>query len=291
MRIFIAGCGDIGCRIASKAVSRGIEVAALSRSEKRMELIKGVKAVTGSLDDPENLPSLPVKDSAVIYLVPPPGGGIQDTRVTAFLGSLKPGEEPSKIIYISTTSVYGDCGEQLVDESFPLNPGNHTARRRVDAEQQMQKWCMEHEVSLAILRVSGIYSIDRIPMHRIYSREPLLDEAFSGFTNRIHADDLANICLAAVERAEDGDIFNVSDGEIGRMNDYFNAITDAIGVERLPVVGPDEARQLMTPLMYGYMTESRKINSEKMIRKLGIKLEFPSLKDGLKGLKRAVSAA
>lgn len=66
------------------------------------------------------------------------------------------------------------------------------------------------------------------------------------------------------------------------MNDYFNAITDILGRPRLPQVSLAEARQLMTPLMFGYMTSSRKISNKKMLEKLGIKLKYPTLKDGLK---------
>jgi nucleoside-diphosphate-sugar epimerase len=119
-------------------------------------------------------------------------------------------------------------------------------------------------------------------MQRILSREPLLNENEAGYTNRIHSDDLAQICIAAIERGEDGDIFNVSDGETSKMNDYFNATTDLMGVDRLPQVSLEEGRKVMSPLMLSYMTESRKVSNKRMLDKLGIKLKFPTMQEGLK---------
>lgn len=282
MNLLIAGCGDVGSKIAKIAVQRGMSVTAFARSGERATALQDVKLLTGSLDDPDTLPMLPTKNSCVTYLIPPPGGGISDTRVSAFLQNIKAGDEPSGIVYISTTSVYGDCGDDLVDETRPLNPANHTAKRRCDAEEQFRIWCSAHNTTLIILRVSGIYGPGRIPLQRIHNREPLLDASLSGYTNRIHSEDLAEICLAALERGEDGDIFNVSDNEISKMNDYFNLITDLMGLERLPQVGLEEARKVMSPLMFGYMTESRRIDSRKVLSKLGIKLKYPTLQAGLK---------
>lgn len=282
MKLLIAGCGDVGAKVAKIAIERGMAVTAFSRTGTRSAQLQGVISLTGTMDDPENIPQLPTKGAYVIYLIPPPGGGVKDTRVGTFLQNIKEGDEPSGIIYISTTSVYGDCGDELVDETRPVNPANHTARRRCDAEEQFRNWCSARRTPLIILRVAGIYGPGRIPLQRIQNREPLLDAALSGYTNRIHSEDLAEICLKALERGEDGDIFNVSDNEISKMNDYFNQITDMLGVERLPQVGLDEARKVMSPLMFGYMTESRRIDSSKLLSKLGITLKYPTLQEGLK---------
>ena len=119
-------------------------------------------------------------------------------------------------------------------------------------------------------------------MQRILSKEPLLNEKEAGYTNRIHADDLAEVCLAALEKGEDGDIFNVCDGEISKMTDYFNTITDLMKLPRLPQVSLDEARQAMSPLMFSYMTDSRSISNRKMLEKLGIKLKYSNMLEGLK---------
>jgi nucleoside-diphosphate-sugar epimerase len=281
-RLTIAGCGDIGGRVARLAADRGIAVTVLARSFVKCRGLDavGVTCVTGDLDEGK-LPHLPLGGTAVLYSAPPPGGGIVDTRVRNFLAAISPGNEPERIVYLSTTSVYGDCGSDPVDEDHPVNPGNHTARRRVDAEERFRSWGREYGVAVVILRVAGIYGPGRIPLDRIMNRHPILRAEEAGFTNRIHADDLAAICLAALERGEDGDIFNICDGETSTMTDYFNAITDQLGLPPLPQVPRDEAREVMTPLMYGYMTESRRIDNRRMLAKLGITLKYRTLREGL----------
>lgn len=280
----IVGCGDIGIRAAKLAAAKQIKVYAFSRGNKISPVteIPGVEFKPCDLDNPECLTELDFKGSALLYCAPPPGGGIIDTRIRNFLTSLKPGSEPVKLVYISTTSVYGDCGDETVTEERAINPANHTAKRRCDAERRFKKWGAEQGVPVVILRVAGIYGPGRIPMQRIISQEPLLNENEAGYSNRIHADDLAAVCLAALEKGEDCDIFNVCDGEISKLTDYFNAITDLLNLPRLPQVSLEEARTVMSPLMFSYMTESRQISNKKMLAKLGIKLQYPTMREGLK---------
>lgn len=282
--LYIVGCGDIGIRVARLAAAEQLKVCAFSRGSKfpHDTVIPGVEFKFCDLDDPESLAEFNLSGAALLYSAPPPGGGIADTRVGRFLGAVKPGSEPVKIVYISTTGVYGDCGEELVTEERPVNPANHTAQRRCDAEKSFTAWGEERGVPVVILRVGGIYGPGRIPVQRILSNEPLLDDAEVGFTNRIHADDLAAVCLAALEKGEHGDIFNVCDGEISRMTDYFDAITDLMNLPRLPRVSRQEARKVMSPLMFSYMTESRQVSNRKMLEKLGIKLKYQTMIEGLK---------
>jgi nucleoside-diphosphate-sugar epimerase len=240
-----------------------------------------VESKVADLDDPESLSGLDLQGSHLLYAAPPPGGGLIDTRVRNFLAALQPGCEPVKIVYISTTGVYGDCGDETVTEERPVNPVNHTAKRRWDAEESFRVWGDEKGVAVIILRVSGIYGPGRVPLQRITAREPLLNEDEAGYTNRIHADDLAAVCLKALETGEAGDIFNVCDGEVSKMTDYFNAITDLLSLPRLPQVTLVEARKVMSPLMITYMTESRKISNRKMLDKLGVKLKYRTMTEGL----------
>ena len=284
-KLIIVSCGDIGFRVAGLALDQSLEVAALSRGGKVFpEAIKaGIDIITVNLDEPETLAALDYRGTSLLYSAPPPGGGVVDTRVKNFLESIRTGCEPAKIVYISTTAVYGDCGNELIEETRLPAPANHTGRRRLDAEQQLSNWGTARHVPVVILRVSGIYGPGRVPMQRILAREPLLNAESVGYTNRIHADDLAQVCLAALQKGESGEIFNVSDGETGKMTDYFNAITDLLQLPRLPQVPLEEARGAMSPLMFSYMTESRRVDNRKMLAQLEVKLLYPTLLAGLPG--------
>lgn len=282
--VVIIGCGDIGKRVAAIFKETGATITALSRAEAKMGQLQalGIRAISGDLDDPASLADLPLKDALVYYLAPPPGGGYLDSRMRNFCATIKAENGPRRIIYMSTSGVYGDCGDAVVTEETPPNPQTARAKRRFDAETVLQGWGKEQKVEVIILRVTGIYGPGRLPVTQLASGQPLLYEHLSPPTNRVHAADLARICVAAADKGEDGDIFNISDGQTGTMTQYFNAAADLLGFPRPRQVSLEEAHQVMSPLMLSYISETRRMDNGKMLRKLGVKLLYPSLEEGLK---------
>jgi nucleoside-diphosphate-sugar epimerase len=282
--IFIIGCGDIGRRVSVLAREKGCEITALSHSPGKFEPLhkSGIRIFSGDLDSKSTLLDLPIAGSTVFFFAPPPGGGIVDPRIRNFCDAVQPGHEPQKIIYLSTTGVYGDCGDMPVTEETTPNPQTSRARRRLNAETVISSWGRERGVPVVILRITGIYGPGRLPLQHLMSGTPLLSEEEAPITNRIHADDLARVCLAAAEKGENGDIFNVSDGEHSTMTHYFNAVADLLGIPRPVQICRDEAAKTMPPLLYSYFCESRRIDNRRMLEKLGIRLHFPTLAEGLK---------
>ncbi|BBA71082.1 SDR family oxidoreductase [Geobacter sulfurreducens] len=283
-RFFIVGCGDIGKKVARIALADGAGVAALIRSPEKAESLRemGVTALEANLDERDSLAGMPTRGAVVFYFAPPPGGGFTDPRVRAFCDAIVPGEEPRKIIYLSTSGVYGDCGGEVVTEETPPNPQTSRARRRYDAETIFRQWGAERGVPVVILRVTGIYGPGRLPLQQLTSGQPVLEESLAPFTNRIHSEDLARICLAAAEHGEDGDIFNVSDGHPTTMTAYFDACADALRLPRPRRVTLEEARRVMTPLMFSYVTESRKMDNRLMREKLHVTLLYPTMQEGVR---------
>ncbi|MCM2265501.1 MAG: SDR family oxidoreductase [Desulfuromonadales bacterium] len=284
--ILIIGCGDIGVRVARLEQAQGGAVAGLARSEAGAERLRGlgIEPVTGDLDEPESLSGLPTAGKLIFFFAPPPGGGPWDTRMRNFCAAVGSDQAPAKVIYISTSGVYGDCGGAWVTEETPVNAQTSRAKRRLDAESVLQEWGARLGVSVVILRVTGIYGPGRLPLARLQQGHPVLDEAESPPTNRIHADDLAAVCVAAAQRAENGEIFNVSDGQPGTMTQYFSVAADLLGLPRPPQVSMEEARRVMTPMMLSYLTETRRMDNRRMMEKLGVTLLYPNLQSGLKNV-------
>lgn len=282
-KLFIAGCGYIGTRVARLAHAAGWDVSALLRNPEKIGEIDHFvsRTVIAGLDDPASLPTMPTAGATVLYLVPPPGGGNTDPRMRNFCAAIPAGGEPARIIYMSTSGVYGDCGGKSVDESTPPDPQTARGKRRLDAETAVRDWGRVNGVPVIILRVTGIYGPGRLPLQHLMSGTPLLRESEAPVSNRIHADDLATICLAAAEKGEDGDIFNVSDGEHSTMTQYFNAVADLLGIARPGQIDREEAARTMPPLLYSYFSESRIIDNSRMLQKLGITLRYPTLVAGL----------
>lgn len=282
--VFIIGCGDIGVRVARLEQARGERVAGLVRNAAGAERLRafGIEPVTGDLDDPDTLTALPMVGRRLYYFAPPPGGGPRDTRLRNLCAAVGADMAPAKVVYISTSGVYGDCGGEWVTEETPVNAQTSRARRRLDAETVLGQWGERLAVPVVILRVTGIYGPGRLPLARLRQGHPVLNEAESPPTNRIHADDLATVCVAAAERAAGGEIFNVSDGRPGTMTQYFNAAADLLGLPRPPEVSMEKARQVMTPMMLSYLTETRRMDNRKMLERLGVTLRYPDLQSGLK---------
>lgn len=202
-------------------------------------------------------------------------------RMRAFVGALATGGTPIRIILVSTTAVYGDQGGDWVDEDTPPRPATQRAHRRLDAERTLRAFGRAQDVPVVVLRVAGIYAADRLPITRLRAREPMISEVDSPYTNRIHAEDLVSICMAAAERGGSDRVYNVSDGNPMKMTAYFNAIADALDLPAPPIVDRRDAERLLSPGMLSYLNESRRLVNRRMLVDLGIKLRYPNLKAGL----------
>ncbi len=281
--VTIIGCGDIGTKVAALWQTRGTTVSALCRSRPSLERADklGIEPLPGDLDQPESLAHLQVSGRLVYYFAPPPQTGYTDPRMRALLQALPPDARPNVMVYISTTGVYGDSAGRWVNEDTPVNPQTARARRRLDAETALRTWGQQRGVPIVILRVPGIYGPGRLPAAAIRSRRPVVKESECGFTNRIHADDLARICVAAGDCRHAETIYNVSDGQPGTMTEYFNLAADALGLPRPPVVSRQEAGRFLSPEMLSYIDESRRIDSRRLRDELGVTLLYPSLQEGL----------
>ena len=204
-----------------------------------------------------------------------------DSRARNFIAGLAGSEKPARIVYTSATSVYGEAGGGIVTEESPAEPTSAMGKRRLDAESAFRSYGEANDVPVVILRVSGIYGPGRLPLMQISQGQPLLREEESGPSNRIHADDLALICLAAAEEGKAGELFNVSDGHPSSMTSYFNACADALKMPRQPQVTLEEARRVMSPLMFSYVGESRIVVNRRMLERLKITLRYPTIREGL----------
>lgn len=277
--VFVVGCGDIGRRVVSLGGTS--TMVAVVRSDAAASACRalGVSVVQGDLDHEPVLPGL--ADATVLYLVPPPRQGITDPRIRGFLA--RHGDGIRRLVLVSTTGVYGDCGGRWIDEDAAPAPATDRARRRYDAEQAVGRWAAGGGESI-ILRVPGIYAADRLPLARLRRGLPVLREAESPYTNRIHADDLARICRAAMTGRHAGLVLNATDGHPTTMTTYFNRVADAVGLPRPPQVGLDEARKVLGEGMLSYLGESRRIGNRRLREVLGVTLDYPDLKTTLAGV-------
>ncbi|TVQ87174.1 MAG: SDR family oxidoreductase [Chromatiaceae bacterium] len=283
--MLIIGCGYIGQALARAYVARGERVVGVVRSAASTAAVAATGAEPLQLDltAPLAEATLARLDSAgtrVFHLAPPPSTGATDPLTANLLAAFAVAGPPRRILYVGTTGVYGDCGGAWVDEDWPLRPAAERSHRRLDAERQLQAWSGTGG-ELVILRVAGIYACDRLPLARIRSAQPVVTPDQAPWSNRIHADDLVQVCEAAMERAHTGAVYNVADGHPSTMTDYFFQVADAAGLPRPPTIPLESAAGQVSAGMLSYLQESRRLSNRRLVEELGVKLRYPTLADGL----------
>jgi nucleoside-diphosphate-sugar epimerase len=280
-RLLIIGLGDIARR-ALPALRARYEIHALVRDHAGTLAESDLHVVHGDLDQPESLAALAGIAHAVLHVAPPNDVGDRDERTRHLIAALSRASMlPRKVVYISTSGVYGDCGGARVDESRPLNPHTDRARRRADAEQVLTDWCARHGIAIVRLRVPGIYAADRLPLERLRRGTPVLRAEDDVYTNHIHADDLASICATALEPQIPSDVYNIADDTEMKMGEYFDLVADRFGLPRPPRVSRAEARRVIPAALLSFMSESRRLVNERMKRQLGAVLRYPTVHDGV----------
>ena len=283
--LLIVGCGDIGLRVLRLLRPRW-RVLALSSSPDRLPLLRAAGAVplSGDLDDPGSLHRVAGLADAVLHLAPPAASGHRDLRTAHLLHALARDGRCQRIVYASTSGVYGDAGGAWVDETRPVNPASDRARRRVDAEAQLRQFGCQHGVAVTILRVPGIYALDRAggdPRERLRRGTPVLRAQDDVYTNHIHADDLARACVAALWRGLPQRVLHVSDDTRLRMGDYFERVAQIFGLATPPRVSREQAAQQLSPMAMSFLADSRRLVNQRMKTELGLRLCHPTIEEGL----------
>jgi len=277
MRALIVGCGDVGLRIAARLRTQGIEVIGAVRRPEAAEALagQGIEPWRVDLDGSETPP--PPADS-LYWCAPPPAEGDTDTRLRRWLPRLALPKQG--LLYISTSAVYGDCQGRWITEAEPLKPGSARGRRRLDAELALRAWAARSGAKTVVLRVPGIYGPGRLPAERLRRGDPVLREEDSPYTNRVHAEDLAEACRLALWAGEPGAAYNVSDGQPTTMSDYLRRCARLLGLPEPSRIGLDEAREKFSPMLMSFLEESKRLDASRL-RALGWQPRYASLDEGL----------
>jgi nucleoside-diphosphate-sugar epimerase len=281
--LLIVGFGDIARR-ALPLLQPHFNLVALVRTAHAETSSNAVPVhiETGDLDVPESLRPFAGRASHVLHTAPPPVGGTTDPRTEQLLSALlsKP-PLPERIVYISTSGVYGDCGGDWVDESRPVHPQTDRARRRVDAERALMRFGASHGVRTVILRAPGIYAAERLPLARLRNRTPVLRPEDDVFTNHIHADDLAAMVAAALTHPQAEGIYNAVDDSALPMGAWFDLVADRAGLPRPQRISRADAAAVIPKPLFSFMSESRRLCNDRIKTHLGVRLRYPSVREGV----------
>jgi nucleoside-diphosphate-sugar epimerase len=288
-RLLIIGCGDIALRAVPQLRER-YRIYGLTHDRARIALLRerGIVPIAGDLDDPASLDGLAGIAHDVLHSAPPPPLGGRDTRTAHLIATLAKAKSlPQHLVYISTSGVYGDCAGELVAETRQLHPQTPRAQRRVDAERQLREWGRRSGVRISILRAPGIYSEERLPVKRLAAGLPALRAEDDGYSNHVHAEDLARMAVAALRFGHAGRMYNASDDTVLKMGDYFDLVADHCGLPRPPRLSRAEASERIPANMLSFMNESRRLSNQRLKTELRFKLRYPTVRDGINAGGRA----
>jgi nucleoside-diphosphate-sugar epimerase len=283
LTILLIGFGDVAKRLAVllQAQPSAFRCIGLTRRAEEAPVLRalGVTPWLGDLDNYRSLRRLPCQVDIIVHLAPPSNDCNHDPRLARLAAVVRRQAQPPVGVYISTTGVYGDRQGAWVDECTPVNPESARAKRRVAAE------AIARQLGWLILRVPGIYAADRLPIERLQKGLPALLPAEDGYSNHIHADDLARAILAAIRQRLSqrfaGRVVNVVDDGEQKMGDYFDAVAVAAGLPKPPRLSRTEVQATVSPMQYSFMRESRRIRNQRLHHELKLRLRYPTAQDFL----------
>jgi nucleoside-diphosphate-sugar epimerase len=280
MRKLIVGCGYLGLRVAERWLAAGHEVGAVTRSLARAEELRrlGIKPIEADVTRPETLAALPAAET-VLYAVGYDRSGTQ-SRWEVYVGGLEnfllhapAGIE--RLIYISSTGVYGQSDASWVDEQTECRPERDAGRAFWAAEQRLAAHTLGRRS--IVLRMAGLYGPGRVPHRADLLAGRTLAVATDGYLNLIHVDDMADVVLAAEAKAPLPRLYVAADGHPAPRAAYYRYLAELLGVEQLELVSPAQGSAA------GERARSNKRASNVRLRtELGVEFRYPSYVEGLR---------
>lgn len=180
--------------------------------------------------------------------------------------------------YLSTTAVYGDHQGAWVDEDTPLTPLSERGAARVQAERA---WA-SLGLPLHIFRLAGIYGPGRGPFEKVRDGSARRIIKPGQVFSRIHVDDIAQVVAASIAHPNPGRAYNVCDDDPAPPEDVIGHAAALLGLPLPPAVPYDEAE--MTPMARSFYAESKRVRNDRIKEELGVRLLFPTYREGLAAL-------
>jgi len=277
------GHGFSARALARSLLWRGWNVTGTTRSMEKVATL-AAEGVTSVLWPGGDLRPHIAEATHVLVSVPPSAGG--DPVLAEWRGILT--EQAQRIEwlgYLSTTGVYGDRHGGWVDETDPLAPTTGRGRARVRAETAWREFASESGLPLHIFRLAGIYGPGRGPLAKLRTGKARRIIKPGQVFSRIHVDDIARVLLASIDRPNSGAVYNVCDDLPVPPQVVIAHAAGLLGM--VPPSDEDFATADMTPVARGFYAESKRVRNRRIKDELGVKLKYPTYREGLAALLRA----
>lgn len=259
--------------LARRLVAQGWTVIGTTRSAEKADMFRAQGIEPLLLPGPLS-PAL-ARATHVLTSVAPDAGG--DPILRAHADELR-AATPVWAGYLSTTAVYGDHAGGWVDEDTPLTPATARGQARVEAEAA---WAALG-LPLHIFRLAGIYGPGRGPFEKVRDGTARRIIKPGQVFSRIHVEDIAQVLDASIRHPHPGAVYNLCDDDPAPPEDVIEHAAALLGLPVPPAIPYDESD--LTPMARSFYAESKRVRNDRMKRDLGVKLLYPTYRDGLAAL-------
>ncbi len=280
MKVLILGSGYTGQRLAYWLLERQISVLLTTRTGSPIPGL-GAQSYAFAYGEKTQVLAAEVLEGVthILSCIPPAKDGV-DPVVALLLHTLQ-SLDLQWFGYLSTTGVYGDSQGAWVDETSELKPSNLRSQHRVNIESKF----LSSTVPAHIFRLPGIYGPGRSIFERLQSGKAKHIHKPGHVFSRIHVDDIVQTVGTSMLKPNPGNIYNVADDEPTEPSCLILEAHRLMEITPPPVV-PFEPSQ-MSPMAASFWNECRRVRNQKIKTDLGIKLLYPTYREGLQAIWRS----
>jgi nucleoside-diphosphate-sugar epimerase len=281
MRVLIVGCGYIGLPLGAELVRLGHKVFGLRRNVSAENELRaaGIRPLFADITLPDELKKLPREFDWIVHCVAA-GGDAENYRRVYLEGTrnlmdwlfISP---PKKFVYTSSTSVYGQTDGLPVKESSPTEPLAETAKVLLETEQILLAAHQGKKFPAVILRVAGIYGMERGHWFKQFLKnEARIEGDGSRLLNMIHRDDLVGCIIAALKNGRAGEIYNAVDDEPVTQKNFFEWLGATLGKYPPPSIPENVAENRKRGVT------NKRVSNRKLKMELGYQFKYPNFRKG-----------
>lgn len=282
------GMGFCAEALAARLKPEGWTIIGTSRSPERIRDLaqRGFRAVTFS-----DVATCGILSSSPLYiLISAPPGETGDPALEAFSDRLSAiAGSIAWVGYLSTTGVYGDRQGDWVTEDSSVQPQSDRGRRRQKAESDWLAWGQSNTVPVQIFRLAGIYGPGRNQLVSLQEGTARRIEKPGQVFSRIHVEDVATVLVASMRLPKSGRVYNVCDDEPAPPQEVVAFAAQLLGRDAPPLEPYELAKSTLSPMAASFYQESKRVDNSRMKEELGVRLAYPTYREGLCALQSAMN--
>ncbi len=286
--LFCFGLGYSAEAIAARLAPAGWSIAGTGRDPATRARLQGLGYALVPFDRERPVAGLDRRMAQTTHLlisVPPDDDG--DPVLAMHGPAIAAARTLRWIGYLSTTGVYGDSGGAWVDEATPPRPSNARSVRRAEAEAAWLALGRAADIPVHVFRLAGIYGPGRSAVDQVRAGTARRIDKPGHLFSRIHVEDIGCALAASMERPNPGAIYNVCDDDPAPQEAVIAHACTLLGVAPRPLVAFADAD--LSPMARSFYVDNRRVCNDRLKRELGVRLRYPSYRDGLAAIVAARS--